>query len=73
VAPHIGSIGLLHDKTVNSFQNLQTVGIEAKLKEFDGCYHGFESLCAKFKPAGAAKMFIKESFDYAVKNYFKEN
>lgn len=72
-ATYIGTIDPFYDETVNYFKRLSDEGIEIKIKCFEGCFHGFECFGSSTKPAKEAKKYIDDVFEYAVKNYFKEN
>lgn len=44
-ASYVGTIEPFHDETVIYIDKLKKCGINVTLKEFEGCFHGFESVC----------------------------
>lgn len=69
-ASYVGTIEPFHDEAVELFARLSEFGIEATLKEFEGCFHGFESVCPQSEAAAEAYGFIVQSIAEAQKKYF---
>lgn len=70
---YIGDIEPFYDETVDYFARLKAAGVKTYIKEFTGCFHGFDIVVPRSKEAKAALTFLDETFGYAVKNYFAEN
>ncbi|MDR3072440.1 MAG: alpha/beta hydrolase [Clostridiales Family XIII bacterium] len=68
----VGSIEPFFNETVQYIERLENAGIPVHFKVFDGCFHGFDQICYKTDISRKAAIFMKENFDYAVRNYFAE-
>ena len=68
----VGDIEPFHDETITYINNLKKKGIEANIKKFKGCYHGFDIVCPKAQCSKDATQALLKAFKYATKNYFKK-
>jgi acetyl esterase/lipase len=68
----VGSIEPFRDETVTYVEHLRASGVPVHFRIFDGCFHGFDIVCAKSSVAHEAADFLMDSFRYATKNYFSE-
>ncbi len=66
----VGSIEMFRDETVEYLERLRAAGTPVHYKVFDGCFHGFDIVCAKTQVAKEAVSFITACYKYAVENYF---
>jgi acetyl esterase/lipase len=66
---YVGSIEPFHDETVDYMNKLSECGIPARLRIFNGCFHGFDIVCRNTTVAKEANAFLDDSFAFAVKNY----
>jgi len=67
---YVGTIEPFYDETMAYIDKLKANNIPVHVKIFEGCFHGFDQLCADTAVAKEAIAFLMESFNYAVKNYF---
>jgi acetyl esterase/lipase len=67
----VGGIEPFRDETAAYMDNLRNAGIPVHFKIFDGCFHAFDQMCPKTDIAKEAVTFLMESFDYAVRHYFR--
>ena len=58
-----------YQETKDYVRRLQDAGVEAKLLELEGCYHGFDILNPKAKPTKEARKFLFDGFKEAQKKY----
>lgn len=56
----VGTLEPFHQETTEFVKALEAAGTEVKFKEFDGCYHGFDSLAPQ---AGISKEASKFTLD----------
>jgi len=68
----VGSIDPFRDEAIAYMERLRANGIPVHFKVFDGCFHGFDIVCAKSIIAQEAAGFLMDHFRYAVKHYFSE-
>lgn len=66
---YVGTIDPFHDETLEYFSRLEKAGTDVYLKEFEGCFHGFDIVCPWTKPAKEARQFLYTAFRYAQKKY----
>ncbi len=69
---YVGTVDPFYDETTIYINHLKNAGIATHYLSLDGCYHSFDIMQPKSKPALEAKEFLRTAFKYAVKNYFKE-
>lgn len=69
---YVGTLEPFHDETVIYCDQLREKGIPVHLKEFEGCFHGFDLVGFTTEPAKEARRFLKETFKYAQGNYYCE-
>ena len=69
-ATYIGTLDPFHDETVAYMENLKAAGIPAEYMELDGCYHAFDIMAGRSKPAREAAKFLNERLEYAARHYF---
>ena len=67
---YVGSIEPFYDETIAYMEGLKQAGIPVHYQVFDGCFHGFDIVASKSPQAKQAKAFLKEQFEYAMKNYY---
>lgn len=65
----VGTIDPFHDETVRFFERLRDAGVPVYIKEFPGCFHGFDLLAYRSAPAREARSFTLETFRYAKAHY----
>lgn len=68
----IGGVDPFRAETEEYIEKLIKAGVEVNFKVFEGCYHAFEVVGFWKKIAKEASSFSVEGFEYAVKNYYKE-
>lgn len=68
----VGDLEPFYDETKTYINNLKKAGIKAELKEFKGCYHGFDIICPNAQCSKEATQYLLKAFRYAARNYFKE-
>jgi acetyl esterase/lipase len=56
----VGSLDPFLDETIKYVEKLKDVGVEAKIRIFEGCYHGFERVVPKADVSKEANNFIIE-------------
>ncbi len=66
----VGSIDPFHDEMIDYLERLRAAGTFVNYKVFDGCFHGFDVLCAGTKIGREARDFLMTCFRYAVEHYF---
>jgi len=69
---YVGGVDPLRDELIQYADNLIKAGIPVHYQVFEGCFHGFEVFCPDAEISKEAVAFFIEKFNYAVKNYFKE-
>ncbi len=67
---YVGSIEPFRDEVIDYFERLSATGTDVRLRVFDGCFHGFDIVCAKTAIARDAKDFLMTHFLYATEHYF---
>ncbi len=67
----VGSIEPFRDETIEYVNNLKAAGVEVSFKLFDGCFHAFDTGCAKSRPGKEAIRFSAEGLKYAAEHYSK--
>lgn len=68
----VGTIDPFHDETITYFEELKKAGVPVHIKEFAGCFHGFEMIAYPTKPAKEARKFLLDTFRYAQRNYYSQ-
>jgi len=68
----VGSIEPFLDETRSYVKALQKANVPVIYREFTGCFHGFNTTCPDTEVAKAANDFIKETFAYAKKHFWKK-
>ena len=66
----VGDIEPFCDETVSYMENLKKAGIRAHCKVFKGCFHGFDVVVSKSKPAKAARRLMIQELKYALEHDF---
>lgn len=69
---YVGDVEPFYDETLAFFDGLKKAGIPVFIREFKGCYHGFDMIAYMSKPAREARAFLYETFKYAQKTFFRE-
>jgi acetyl esterase/lipase len=67
---YVGSVEPFRDEVISYLDKLKQNGTESRYKVFDGCFHGFDIVCAGSKIAKEAREFLLDGFLYASKHYF---
>ena len=67
----VGTIDPFRDETVQYMENLRAAGVEAKYELFEGCFHGFDCLCAWTDIAKRANRFAMDGLRHAAQTHFK--
>ncbi|MCK9252181.1 MAG: alpha/beta hydrolase [Clostridiales bacterium] len=67
---YVGSIEPFRDEVIDYFERLRAHGTDVHLNVFEGCFHGFDIVCAKTGIADAARDFLMSHFSYATEHYF---
>ena len=67
---YVGDIEPFTAETQEMISRLESCGVKTFFKVYKGCYHGFDVLCPKSKVSKQAREFLRETFGYAIKNYF---
>lgn len=70
---YVGSVEPFLDETIDYVNRLKLQGNDVQFKIFEGGFHAFDILSDRTQIGLAAKNFLIENFQYAIKNYFKEN
>jgi len=68
----VGSIEPFRDETIAYLERLCASGTPVHYKVFEGCFHGFDIVCARSNVAKQATDFLMENFRYAIEHYFAE-
>lgn len=66
---YVGDLDPFLDETKTAFEKLENAGIKNELLIIEGCYHGFDIVCAKSEQAKIARKFLRDGFSKAVKKY----
>ncbi len=69
---YVGSIEPFRDETVQYARALEAAGIEVFFREYEGCFHAFDVLCAGSRVAKEARAFLLDGFAYAAAHLFKK-
>ena len=67
---YVGSIEPFRDEAIDYFERLRAHGTDVQMKIFDGCFHGFDIVCAKTSIAAEANNYLMTHFLYAIDHYF---
>lgn len=68
----VGNIEPFYDETIKYIEELQKVGINAKVDIYDGCFHAFDLFGSKKEIGKKATQKWIEEFKYATENYYSE-
>lgn len=66
---YVGTIEPFYDETVAYVQRMREAGVPVHFMAFEGCYHGFDVVCPKSRPAKEACAFSKQALAYAARHY----
>ena len=66
----VGTLDPFHDETRSYIRRLKAEGIPVAYRIFEGCYHAFDIMAPKSKPAMEAEKFLMKNFAYAVRHFF---
>lgn len=66
---YLGSTEPFYEETRIYIEKLKASGVETHIKVFEGAYHSFDTRGPKTDIAKSARVFLKETFAYAVKHY----
>lgn len=66
----VGSLEPFRDEAIDFFTRLRAAGTEVHFTVFDGCFHGFDIVCARTNIAKAAADYIMTHFRHASEHYF---
>ena len=66
----VGSIEPFHDETVEYIKNLRKAGVKTYFSVYEGCYHGFDTVCPKSDKGKLAMKGMLRVFKFATENYF---
>ena len=69
---YVGSIEPFRDEAIAYYNQLRASDVPVHYKVFEGCFHGFDIVCANSSIAKEASAFLIDCFLYAVKHYFAE-
>lgn len=69
---YVGTIEPFYDETKEYVSRLRDAGVKVWFKEYRGCYHGFDIVCGKSRPAKHARAFLKHAFKYAQNHFYRE-
>ena len=69
---YVGSIEPFRDEAIAYFDRLRACGIPVHFRVFDGCFHGFDHVCAYTAIAREAVAFLMDGFRYATAHYYAE-
>jgi acetyl esterase/lipase len=66
----VGTIECFYDETVTYIDNLRNAGVNAKVDEYEGCFHAFDQFGKRTKIGKMATEKFLSEFVYAVEHYF---
>ncbi len=69
-ATFVGGIDMFMDETVSYINLLKEAGVEARIRIFPGCFHGFDIVGLNTDVAKGAIEFISTEFVYAANKFF---
>lgn len=68
----VGSIEPFCDETEIYVHRLKIAGVPVHFKVYEGCYHAFDLIDSQADISKEATTFLKDSYIYALNNYFAE-
>ena len=68
----VGTIEPFCDETRNYVKALKNANVPVIFREFPGCFHGFDVTCPDTEVSRDACNFIKETFAYAKRYFWKK-
>jgi len=70
---YVGTIEPFYDETKELVEKLKAKNVPIAFKEYDGCFHAFDIICAKKDVGKDARAFLGEHFAEACEKLFAEN
>ncbi len=70
---YIGTIDPFYEETLTYVNKLKDNDIEVHVKEFEGCFHGFDIVGFDTKVGKEAATYLLDCYLYAVKHFYKNN
>ena len=66
----VGTLGPFHEETVTYMKHLYKAGVTIMLKEYEGCFHMFDTCCPDAKISKELIHLEQKVFQYAQQNFF---
>ena len=62
---YVGTVEPFHDETVEFVERLRACGVAVDFREYEGCYHAFDIVCAGSDVGRDARAFLGDGFERA--------
>jgi acetyl esterase/lipase len=70
---YVGTIEPFYDETMEFIRQLKAQDVSVTYKEYEGCFHAFDIICAKTDVGKDARAFLGAHFEQACETLFAQN